>query len=528
MKTKIFWILLPVLLFSFRGMAQSEGKVRVIENMKEGNLREILGDDKDIVEDLTIKGDINMTDISFFRDMPNLKRVDIRETILQGWFGQETAMTSGFFGVTLEEVYMPLSITEIRSTCLWLSAKITKIHFGENLKTIGNKCIGKLSSLEELILPPAVTSIGKNSITDLPKLKKLTSLNPEVPSVGQDAFVGINYDEVTLFVPKGSKKRYAQAEGWKNFKKIEEIVEGYAIELQKIGEGEVSFPGIKDLSAVPEGTSVVVDAQPAQEWSLKSVTANGEDITGAKSFTIKAHTTIVVTFQKAVYPVTLEKEGEGDVQFLGADNLSEVEDGTLMSVTAVPQKGWLLKQILINGNPISGDNTFEVHGATVVKVVFEKEAYKVDLLSNEWGAIRIQEGIDLQAVPYGTVLTITATPLNSKCFLESLTANGKDIKKEMSVVVENKLKIQAVFVNTEGVETIEPLRVSLYPNPAKEQLTIDGGVAYEIVEIYAISGEKIAEGVSDKNGSLTLSIGGWNAGKYAVRIGNRTAILIVE
>ena len=149
----------------------------------------------------------------------------------------------------------------------------------------------------------------------------------------------------------------------------------YAITLTKEGEGKVEITGADNLGAVVTGTKLTVSAIPADGWEVKSLTANGKDITADKSFVVTSNTVVKVVFKKQppkTYAVTLEKEGEGKVAISGADNLDVVETGSKLTVTAEPADGWEIVSMTANGVDILASKSFVVTSNTVVKVVFKK------------------------------------------------------------------------------------------------------------------------------------------------------------
>lgn len=152
--------------------------------------------------------------------------------------------------------------------------------------------------------------------------------------------------------------------------------ETYAVTLTKEGEGTVAISGADDLGAVVTGSKLTVTAEPADGWEVKSLTANGKNITADKSFVVTSNTVVKVVFKKQppkTYAVTLEKEGEGKVSISGANNLDVVETGSKLTVSAIPADGWQLVSITANGKDITTSKSFVVTSNTVVKVVFKKQ-----------------------------------------------------------------------------------------------------------------------------------------------------------
>lgn len=148
------------------------------------------------------------------------------------------------------------------------------------------------------------------------------------------------------------------------------------VTLVKEGEGKVDITGANDLGAVAMGTKLTVTAVPASGWEISSMTANDEDILSNKSFVVKGNTTVKVVFKKQppkTYAVTLVKEGEGQVDITGANDLGAVVTGTKLTVSAEPADGWKLTDLTANGVDILSSKSFVVSENTAIRVTFTEE-----------------------------------------------------------------------------------------------------------------------------------------------------------
>lgn len=91
-----------------------------------------------------------------------------------------------------------------------------------------------------LILPENIVSIGSQAFEGYGEgahVLAIESRNPQPPTISGDAFDSLTYDEAPLYVPYGSKKAYASAFGWRNFKNISNIGE----EQEQVNDNDLTL-----------------------------------------------------------------------------------------------------------------------------------------------------------------------------------------------------------------------------------------------------------------------------------------------
>ena len=288
----------------------------------------------------------------------------------------------------------------------------------------------------------------------------------------------------------------------------------FAVTFTKEGEGKLTATGADNLNAVPYSTKLTVEAAPAEGYELTTLTANGKDILSSKQFTVKEATEVKATFTKKTFAVTFTKEGEGKLTATGADNLNAVPYGTKLTVETAPAEGYELTALTANGEDILSSKKFTVKEDTEVKATFTKKTYPVTLTPNEHGTISIVEPVNLEAVPYGTTLTVKASGKNAQCELTALTANGKDILSTKQFIVKEATEVKATFVDHTGVETIGEQTVRIYPNPAQTFVLIEGLQPASQVSLYSMTGEQLYTGQTDRRGTLRIDLTALSDGVY--------------
>ena len=218
----------------------------------------------------------------------------------------------------------------------------------------------------------------------------------------------------------------------------------FAVELTKTGEGTLAASGAEDLSAVPYGTKLTITATPAEGYELVALVANNVDISDTKSIEVTEPMTIKATFAKKSFAVSLTKEGEGTITATGASNLNAVAYGTELTINATPAEGYELTALTANGTDILATKKIVVKDNLTVKATFEKKNFAVSLTKEGEGTISATGASSLNAVAYGTELTINATPAMGY-ELQSLVAGGVDITATKKIVVKDNMTVKATF-----------------------------------------------------------------------------------
>ena len=218
----------------------------------------------------------------------------------------------------------------------------------------------------------------------------------------------------------------------------------FVVTLEKAGEGDLSTTGIDNLKKVPYGTELTIIATPAEGYELKSIVVDGVNITATKKVVIKDNVTVKATFTKKTFTVTLTKEGEGTITATGASNLNSVAYGTELTIVATPAAGYELQSLVADGVDITATKKIVVTDNLTVKATFTKKTFAVKLTKEGEGTITATGATSLNAVAYGTELTIVATPAEGY-ELTALTANGTDILASQKVTVQGATEVKATF-----------------------------------------------------------------------------------
>ena len=135
-------------------ITQKAGTSQTIHVASAGTLEELVGTDKDKIEELTLTGKLNTFDFDFIKTMSNLKLLDMSGTT------NTTMPTSCLANSTITTVLLPLGLTAIPNRAFYQAA-ITSIYIPETVQTIGEYAFYQCKSIKgNLVIPNATTSIG--------------------------------------------------------------------------------------------------------------------------------------------------------------------------------------------------------------------------------------------------------------------------------------------------------------------------------------------------------------------------------
>ena len=117
---------------------------------------------------------------------------------------------------------IPSTVTTIGQSA-FSGRNLTSIEISNSITVIGERAFSGCRSATSIILGAAVESIGELAFQGCVNVTEITSYIENPPAIPESAFPSGLFENVTLTIPYGSKDKYEQANGWKNFKNIEVI-----------------------------------------------------------------------------------------------------------------------------------------------------------------------------------------------------------------------------------------------------------------------------------------------------------------
>lgn len=119
----------------------------------------------------------------------------------------------------LTSITFPNSLTSIGHGAFQFCQNLTSLSIGSSVTSIDERAFWGCKGLISLTIPNSVRSIGKDAFRDS-DLSTIISKMEEPFPFNWDHHLFYSYYYPTLYVPVGTKSKYMQTDGWKEFKNI--------------------------------------------------------------------------------------------------------------------------------------------------------------------------------------------------------------------------------------------------------------------------------------------------------------------
>ncbi|MCP8969384.1 Ig-like domain-containing protein [Ectobacillus ponti] len=277
----------------------------------------------------------------------------------------------------------------------------------------------------------------------------------------------------------------------------------YQVSLAAAPEhGQVKLNGTPYTKAVQvkAGSDVKLEAVSDENYEIQSVTINGEakEIKNASYKAalsgISKDTVIDVKFVLKSYTITFESNGNGDIKDENGQIIQsvagkvdvEVQDGKESAFTAIPNQGYLVKEILVDGKAVGlGTEAGKVDSDGYrysfgkvdknhsVQVTFDLKTYKVTVDS---GIKNGSVSVSPSTVAHGGQTTVTMRPEDLSYQVAELLINNTPVPMDEKFVdhednsttytisnVTSDISVTAVFEKVQDLKNAWDTYVSINP-----------------------------------------------------------------
>jgi hypothetical protein len=216
----------------------------------------------------------------------------------------------------------------------------------------------------------------------------------------------------------------------------------------------------------------------------------------------------------SIYP-----EGAGIVE--GGGNYLE---GSICTLKAIPNEGYQLGKWYVNGNIGPSDAVYSFRVTRDVSIEATFQTAEINYYTVNVGVIPAGTGtVDgVGTYPSGTTVTLTAIPNEGFAFDKWNDGNTENPRE---IVISNDINFFAYF-KTNGVSESQDSKLTLYPNPVKENLRIKG-IEKECQGFIYNSLGMLVKTVT-VNDEQEIKVNDLASGLYLIRCGSQTIRFVKE
>lgn len=428
-----------------------------------------------------------------FQDCAKLKNVNLPNSI-------KRIDNSAFNGTGLTEVTIPSRLVYAGfgdfafANCM----NLTKVTISSGVPKIGSDAFMACSNLKTVIIPLSVYEIGNAAFTGCTSLTDVYYAGTQA-NWNQIAFNGTGHDQLnaatihygstgeTLYNIQVVSCDHGSITFTKNPAPAGEVItatvtpdEGYAFSYLDINGtmygktftmpaanvrvkvifsknsynltvnhssgGTANYP----LSKVSVGGSVTIICEPDDGYAVANVKVNDIDNGTSTTFEMPARDTVVyVTFAKKGYNINLITGSNGTASL----NKTSADAGDKITVTATPNNGYVLDQIIVNEVPLkSGVYEFTMgSGDTTVEVTFKKAPGSITVSVPNGGGTA---GANAASAEQGETIKISYTA-SEGYKLDKITLNGTAISGNTFPMPAGDAKVAVYFTKVQYTITAD-------------------------------------------------------------------------
>ena len=303
--------------------------------------------------------------------------------------------------------FIPTSVTLLGDwTFYGLDEK--EVVIPDQITTIGVGAYGGCSDLESITLPASITTIAGEAFRGASKLRSVYAYMKS--PVATRAFGGVPLENVTLYVPYGSKSAYETANVWKDFK---EIIEVKPDNFLYANETTMKLGGKKTIALQLDNVSTLI----AAEFRLQLPA--GLTIEKDENDNLVA---AIVSDRRVNHTLTVTDEGNGLYHFLSYSNPIRAYNGN--------SGDFITLSIVSDGSMEEGTYTATLKGIifsdeSEQKLTFVDSSFNISVINYTPGDANGDGSLDVMDVVKMVSHIMGRNPSNFNQIAADIDGNGK-------------------------------------------------------------------------------------------------------
>ena len=254
-----------------------------------------------------------------------------------------------------------------------------------------------------------------------------------------------------------------------------------------------------------------------------------------RTITLISDTTISATFVEVpleMFTVTITTPTNGTITVMdGSDAVTsgdEIEEGTELTLTAVPAEGFLFNQWWDGNTTLT--RTITLLSDTTISATFTEippTLFTVTITAPINGTITVMDGnetvVSGDEIEEGTELTLTATPAEGYEFSQWWDENTALTR---TITLTSDTTISGTFVISTAIQLpSNETTLSVYPNPVSDILHIQTDEVIREIVVLDMFGRTL---IRQQGNQRSINLQSIPAGNYVVRIHTETAIIPIQ